>query len=65
MAATCILAIGQSLHRWHDSYSGFYSEHGKSLLYIKRKAQVSSTHKAELAKTIRMSDVAIVVKKLL
>ena len=65
MAATCILAIGQSLHRWHDSYSGFYLEHGKSLLYVKRKVRVSSTHKAEVAMTIRMSDVAIVVKKLL
>ena len=65
MAATCILAIGQSLYRWHDSYSGFYLEHGKSMLYVKRKAQVSNTHKAEQAKTTGMSDVAIVVLRLL
>ncbi|MFA6060336.1 MAG: hypothetical protein WC756_19200 [Taibaiella sp.] len=47
IAITCILAIGQSLSRWHDSYSGFCMEHGKSLLYVKQKAQVDDIHKAD------------------
>lgn len=48
IAGVCVLAIGQSLLRWHDSYSGFYLELGKSLADAKWKAQVkNNVHKAE------------------
>jgi|ERR1043165_4745642 hypothetical protein len=47
IAATCILAIRQSSLRWHDSCSGFYTEHGKSFPDAKRKVQAGGTREAE------------------
>ena len=46
IAGTCLLAIGQTQLRRHDSYLGFYTELRKSLLDGKRTAQVGSPHKA-------------------
>jgi hypothetical protein len=47
IAGACLLAMGQSLHRRRDSYTGFYLEHGKSSLNAKGKAQVGNTYKAK------------------
>lgn len=44
---TCLLATRQSSLRWHDSYSGFYPELGKSLLNVKLKAQVENSYEAQ------------------
>jgi len=65
IAGLCVLAIGQSLLRWHDSYSGFYSELGKSSTDVKRKVQVKEYSQDRIAKLARMSDDAIVAMKLL
>ncbi len=46
IAGTCILAIGQTQLRRHDSYLGFYTELRKSLLDGDGVVQVGSPHKA-------------------
>lgn len=63
IAVTCLLAMWQSLFRWHDFYSGLFVEHRKPHGNAKRNAKYANARL--LLMYHEVADEPVVVMKIL